>query len=57
MFFERGGKRRAFFDVLANLMQNFFEENILLLLRQNINTRDEWQTRVNHHRKLARENG
>src|SRR5688572_4940712 len=57
MFFERSGKSRAFFDVLADLTQNVFEKYVGLLFSQNVQTLHERKSGVNHYGKLARKDG
>ena len=57
VFFERGEKGRAFLDILPDLPQHVLEKDVLLLFGQNVDTLHERQTRVDHHRKLAREYG
>ena len=52
---HRGGKRRAFFNVLTHLQQDLLEILVVLLLGQNFETLDQRQTGIDHHRKLARE--
>src|SRR6185503_4184323 len=51
---HRGRECRAFLNVLASLQKDLLEILVLLLLGQDLETLHERQTRVDHHRKLAR---
>src|SRR5688572_13608812 len=54
MAIHRGRQCRTFLDVLADLAQHLLKIFVLLLLRQNVETLNERQTRVNHHGELPR---
>src|SRR5688572_11756907 len=52
---HRRRERRTFFDVLAHLQQNLLKVFVVLLLGQDLETLNERETGVDHHRKLPRE--
>src|SRR5687767_1476370 len=52
---HRGSESRAFFNVLSDLQKDLLKILVVLLLREDLQTLDQRQTGVDHHRKLARE--
>jgi hypothetical protein len=50
-----GGQRRALLHVLPRLAEGLREELVVLLLREDFQTLDEREARVDHHGELARE--
>src|SRR5258705_12504899 len=51
------GKGRSLFYILPDLTEHLLKELVVLLLSQDLEALDQGETRIDHHGKLAREDG